>query len=131
MRGFYEFFAGGGMARMGLGQGWQCLYANDVDEKKASSYALNWGDAELQVADVNTVTTNDLPGTADLAWASFPCQDLSLAGNYSGLKGERSGTFWPFWNLIIALDAEQRAPKAIVLARISHQENNKRSSIEQ
>ena len=118
MRRFYEFFAGGGMARMGLGQGWRCLYANDIDEKKASSYALNWGDAELQVADVNAVTTNDLPGTADLAWASFPCQDLSLAGNYSGLKGERSGTFWPFWNLIIELEAEQRPPKAIVLENV-------------
>ena len=29
-----------------------------------------------------------------MAWASFPCQDLSLAGWRRGMKGERSGTFW-------------------------------------
>jgi hypothetical protein len=28
--GFYEFFAGGGMARLGLGAGWECLFANDT-----------------------------------------------------------------------------------------------------
>lgn len=37
--GFYEFFAGGGMARAGLGAGWECLFANDIDSKKAASYA--------------------------------------------------------------------------------------------
>lgn len=106
------------MARAGLGARWRCLYANDIDEKKAASYALNWGSDELHVADVNTVTTTDLPEVADLAWASFPCQDLSLAGNYSGLKGERSGTFWPFWRLVETLRAEERAPRAIVLENV-------------
>ncbi len=36
--GFYEFFAGGGMARLGLGAGWSCLYANDFDPVKAATY---------------------------------------------------------------------------------------------
>jgi len=49
------------------------------------------------VGDVGGLTSRDLPGRADLAWASFPCQDLSLAGMGAGLKGKRSGTFWPFW----------------------------------
>ncbi len=31
---FYEFFAGGGMARAGLGPDWHCLFANDFDPKK-------------------------------------------------------------------------------------------------
>ena len=42
MSGFYEFFAGGGMVRAGLGPGWSCLFANDIDPKKAASYARNW-----------------------------------------------------------------------------------------
>ena len=115
---FYEFFAGGGMARAGLGAGWRCLYANDIDEKKAASYACNWGGEELQIGDVNAVTTQDLPGTAALSWASFPCQDLSLAGSGSGLKGDRSGTFWPFWRLMEALKEECRAPSMIVLENV-------------
>ncbi len=31
---FYEFFAGGGMARAGLGDGWACLFANDYDRAR-------------------------------------------------------------------------------------------------
>jgi DNA (cytosine-5)-methyltransferase 1 len=115
---YYEFFAGGGMARLGLGDKWRCLFANDFDRKKAETYRANFGGEELFVGDVRDVTTAQLPGRADLVWASFPCQDLSLAGSGAGLKGERSGTFWPFWDLMKALRAEGRAPKLIVLENV-------------
>ena len=46
--GFYEFFAGGGMARAGLGAEWDCLFANDFDPKKAAAYAANWTRKALQ-----------------------------------------------------------------------------------
>jgi len=115
---YYEFFAGGGMARAGLGDGWRCLFANDFDKKKAESYRANWGGEELFVGDVRAVTTDQLPGRADLVWASFPCQDLSLAGAGAGLKGERSGSFWPFWKLMTGLRTEGRAPATIVLENV-------------
>ena len=85
------------MARAGLGKDWECVFANDIDAKKGASYAANYGFEHLKIEDVGALTAADLPGRADLAWASFPCQDLSLAGDYTGLKGKRSGTFWPFW----------------------------------
>jgi DNA (cytosine-5)-methyltransferase 1 len=112
---FYEFFAGGGMARAGLGPGWTCLFANDIDPKKGASYAANWGTENLRVGDV---VTADLPAGADLAWASFPCQDLSLAGDGAGLQGDRSDAFWPFWKLMKALASEGRAPRLIVLENV-------------
>ncbi|MCG8347524.1 MAG: DNA cytosine methyltransferase [Chloroflexales bacterium] len=116
---FYEFFAGGGLARMGLGPHWECLFANDIDEKKAHVYRSNFsGGHELVVADINRVTTAILPGHARLAWASFPCQDLSLAGNGKGLHAERSGAFWPFWDLITGLDAEGRGIPIIMLENV-------------
>lgn len=115
---FYEFFAGGGMVRAGLGTDWQCVFANDFDHKKGRMYRWNWGDRELKTADVGALTTLDLPGEADLAWASFPCQDLSLAGAGAGLKGDRSGTFWPFWGLMKRLMQEGRAPRVIVLENV-------------
>lgn len=118
MPSYYEFFAGGGMARAGLGNAWSCLFANDIDAKKGASYSANWGDEHLKIGDVSKLTTNDLPGRADLAWASFPCQDLSLAGGGAGLKGERSGTFWPFWRLIKTLRKDGRAPSLIVLENV-------------
>ena len=115
---FYEFFAGGGMARLGLGEQWTCLFANDFDESKCESYARNWGDSELLRGDVAELTAADLPDVAELAWASFPCQDLSQAGSGAGLNGERSGTFWPFWHLIEALRDEGRAPRMVVLENV-------------
>jgi DNA (cytosine-5)-methyltransferase 1 len=115
---FYEFFAGGGMVRAGLGTSWQCLFANDFDHKKSRVYEDNWGAGELKTADVGTLQSTDLPDHADLVWASFPCQDLSLAGGGAGLKGERSGAFWPFWQLMKTLIAEGRAPMMIVLENV-------------
>ena len=118
VRSYYEFFAGGGMARAGLGQEWSCLFANDIDAKKGASYAANWSDEDLKIADVAALTPKDLPGSADLAWASFPCQDLSLAGSGAGLNGDRSGTFWGFWRLMQKLGKEGRAPSLIVLENV-------------
>jgi DNA (cytosine-5)-methyltransferase 1 len=67
---------------------------------------------------VGSLTTKDIPGSAHLAWASFPCQDLSLAGGGAGLKGDRSGTFWPFWTLMKGLIEDKRAPRLIVLENV-------------
>jgi DNA (cytosine-5)-methyltransferase 1 len=117
---WYEFFAGGGMARLGLGEQWKCAFANEWCPKKESAYRAFFGPApELKVEDVAKLTTADLPGLADLVWASFPCQDLSLAGAGAGLNGHRSGTFWPFWGLIDGLVAEGRKPSIVVLENVS------------
>ena len=118
MYSFYEFFAGAGMARAGLGSEWSCLFANDFDHKKGQTYSQNWGGSELTVGDVKKVSTADLPESPDLVWASFPCQDLSLAGGGAGLKGDRSGTFWPFWKLMHNLIEEDRPPKIIALENV-------------
>ena len=115
---YYEFFAGGGMARAGLGDGWACIFANDFSAQKAASYRENWGGDHLHVGDVWGLTPADLPGHADLAWASSPCQDLSLAGKRGGLSGSRSSAFWGFEALIRGLDAERRAPRLLVIENV-------------
>src|SRR5258707_15560388 len=119
-RHWYEFFAGGGMARLGLGSAWKCTFANDICEKKASAYRAFYGPSpELEVADVGRLSTKDLPGVPDLVWGSFPCQDLSLAGNGAGLDGQRSGTFRPFWKLVKGMAREGRAPRLVVIENVN------------
>lgn len=115
---FYEFFAGGGMARAGLGSEWKCLFANDFDEKKAETYKRNWGEDAFKGGDIALLNANDLPDHPDLVWGSFPCQDLSHAGAGAGLNGDRSGTFWPFWELIGNLAPEDRMPALVVLENV-------------
>jgi len=115
---FYEFFAGGGMARLGLGDGWTCLLANDFDPLKTRTYAENFGADHLRAGDVFALAPADLPGQADLAWASSPCQDFSLAGKRAGLTGGRSSAFFGFWRLMQALNDEGRAPRVIVIENV-------------
>lgn len=122
-RTYYEFFAGGGMARAGLSN-WRCMFANDFDPMKAKVYRANWGDDDFVCEDVAKITTAQLPGRADLVWGSFPCQDLSLAGVNKGLgpasanQHTRSGTFWPFWALLENLKAEGRGPRTLILENV-------------
>lgn len=116
---FLEFFAGGGMARLGLGDGWTCAFANDFDAVKAAAYRANFADAEghLHTGDVFALSAEALP-TADLAWASSPCQDFSLAGARAGLAGGKSSAFFGFWTLMKAMSAEGRAPPVIVIENV-------------
>lgn len=106
------------MVRAGLGTSWSCLFANDFDHKKGEAYEANWGGEELLIEDIRNISTDDLPGYADLVWGSFPCQDLSLAGGGAGLKGDRSGTFYPFINVIRELTEDGRPPRIIALENV-------------
>ena len=112
------------MAHAGLGQGWDCVFANDFSPMKCATYVDNWGGDHLFVGDIAKITAKNLPGEADLAWASFPCQDLSLAGGYKGLgkPGDnlktRSGTFWLFHEKMRALQKFGRLPRTIVLENV-------------
>lgn len=118
-RRFLEFFAGGGMARIGLGADWSCAFANDFDPVKAATYRANFADADehFQEGDVFALSAECLPA-ADLAWASSPCQDFSLAGARAGLAGGRSSAFFGFWSLMRALSAQDRAPSVIVIENV-------------
>jgi DNA (cytosine-5)-methyltransferase 1 len=107
------------MARAGLGARWTSLFANDFDALKARTYRANWPGEPFHEGDVWAVEPAALPGRADLAWASSPCQDFSLAGGRAGLKGGRSSALFGFWRLIEALDNAGRAPRAIVIENVT------------
>ncbi|MDE2988608.1 MAG: DNA cytosine methyltransferase [Chloroflexota bacterium] len=117
---FAEFFSGIGLVREAIEPlGWRCVFANDIAPDKAQMYADRFGDDHLVVGDVNNLTLNDLPGDLDLLTASFPCIDLSLAGNRRGLAGEHSGTVWPFLNLAADIVNSRTRPKALLLENVT------------
>lgn len=95
MNNFAEFFAGVGLIHEALAEtGWQCSWANDICSDKRDTYIANFGDSHFYLGDVwDCVTTPALiPNSCFLYTASFPCTDMSLAGNRKGLAGEESGT---------------------------------------
>jgi DNA (cytosine-5)-methyltransferase 1 len=115
---FYEFFSGGGLARLGLSPDFACVFANDIDPAKAAAYRRAFADEVLREGDVWTLAPGDLPGVAALAWASFPCQDVSIAGARRGLAAPRSGAFWGFHRAIEKLAHEGRAPQVLALENV-------------
>lgn len=113
---FHEFFAGSGLVNHGLAPYFTAVWANDINEVKASVYRANLDGSVLNVGDVADVSGKDLP-SAELSWASFPCQDLSLAGKIGGIDAERSGLVWEWLRIIDELG--DSAPRVVCLENVS------------
>lgn len=101
---FLEFFAGSGLVAQGLSGYFQPAWANDICAKKAAVYTANHGGDHFHLGSVSDVSGTDLPG-ASLAWASFPCQDLSLAGLTGGIHASRSGLVWEWLRIMDEIPA--------------------------
>ena len=113
-----DFFAGSGLARVGLEPEFRTVWANDVCPKKSAVYNANTAGPPIVVASIENVRGADVPA-ADLAWASFPCQDLSLAGNLTGIgTGTRSGLFWEWIRVLDELAAEGRRPPLLAAENV-------------
>lgn len=116
---FAEFFAGIGLMRMGLELGgWKILFANDIDEQKKEMYYGNFPDAgeHFLLGDIHKIPAREIP-TVSLATASFPCNDLSLAGAREGLDGENSSAFWGFIKII--RNIKERRPPLLLIENVT------------
>ncbi len=112
-----EFFAGIGLVRLALERcGWQVVFANDIDESKAEMYRHNWpGDSHLVVEDIHKLSPSDIPD-CELFTASFPCNDLSIAGKWEGLNGKESSAFWGFIDILEKLGP--RKPPLVMVENV-------------
>lgn len=114
-----EFFAGIGLARLGLeSAGFSVAWANDLEPSKQQMYEGHFRDSSSHyfLGDIRDATAAQLPSGVDVAWASSPCTDLSLAGGRAGLAGRNSGTFWEFIRLLDEMG--ERRPKVAVLENV-------------
>lgn len=115
---FAEFFAGIGLMRIGLERaGWRVAFANDIDSQKEEMYRANFPDAATHFwsGDIHAIPPSDVP-TVALATASFPCNDLSLAGGREGLEGKNSSAFWGFVNILRGM--EDRRPPLVLIENV-------------
>ncbi|WP_155375424.1 DNA cytosine methyltransferase [Catellatospora vulcania] len=116
-----EFFAGIGLVRMGLERAdLRVVWANDIEPFKKQMYAAHFQDTEdkaFKLGDVADVRGEAMPADLSLAWASFPCTDLSLAGGRSGLAGKHSGTFWHFTRILKEMG--DAAPSVVALENVT------------
>jgi len=115
-----EFFAGIGLMRIGLEKaGWNVDFANDIDEDKWQMYIDHFGDTgEFVVGDIHKLKASEIPSVG-LATASFPCNDLSLAGSRQGLAGTQSSAFWGFIDILKAMKQERRLAPLVLLENVT------------
>jgi DNA (cytosine-5)-methyltransferase 1 len=113
-----EYFAGIGLVRLGLEQaGWKVIFSNDWAHSKYEMCSAHFKDANkhYKVQDIFSICPTDIPDTL-LATASFPCIDLSLAGNLGGISGQHSSAFWGFTHI---LDSQVNKPKLVMLENVA------------
>ncbi|MDH4185887.1 MAG: DNA cytosine methyltransferase [Nitrospira sp.] len=115
---FAEFFSGIGLMRIGLErQGWKIVFANDIDAQKREMYRANCpnSDSYFHLGDIHKLSISQIPSIG-LATASFPCNDLSLAGGRDGLKGKNSSAFWGFMQIIKEMRSNR--PRLILIENV-------------
>lgn len=112
---FHEFFAGSGLVSHGLRRCFEASWANDISDKKRDVYVSNLGGSSFHLGDISDVDGAELP-PAMLSWASFPCQDLSLAGKIGGIHSERSGLVWQWLRVLDEMG--ERAPLVVCLENV-------------
>ena len=111
----HEFFAGSGLVTYGLRGMFTPVWANDISAQKAAIYEANFGSDYFNLDDIKNINGVELP-VAHLSWASFPCQDLSLAGSIGGIHASRSGLVWEWFRV---LDEMLEKPKILLLENVS------------
>lgn len=96
-----SFFAGIGGFDLGFERaGFETVYQCEINEYCRNILSHHWPHVRREI-DIKEVKVNDIP-KAEIWCAGFPCQDVSLASARprAGLKGERSGLFYRFADLL-------------------------------
>lgn len=113
-----SFFAGVGGIDLGFAKnGFQTIYANEIDEYPVKTYELN-SNIKVDCRDVRVVSeeADKLPDF-DIMLAGFPCQAFSIAGYRQGFDDEKGrGTL--FFELIKIIRVKQ--PEVVFLENVKN-----------
>jgi DNA (cytosine-5)-methyltransferase 1 len=96
---FGSLFAGIGGFDLGFEEaGMECLWQVEIDPQARRVLKRHWP-AVARHEDVRKCGKRNL-ARPDVVCGGFPCQDLSIAGQGAGLKGERSGLFFEMARIV-------------------------------
>jgi len=110
MRELALFAGAGGGILGGILLGWRTVCAVEIDPFCRSILLARQRDGHLPRFpiwdDVRTFDGTPWRGTVDVVSGGFPCQDVSIAGNGSGIDGNRSG----LWVEMVRIACEVGSP---------------------
>ncbi|MCH7843512.1 MAG: DNA (cytosine-5-)-methyltransferase [Chloroflexi bacterium] len=97
-------------------EGCRIVFSTDINKKKLEIYAENFDSSDFNCSDIRGLTGSDIP-EIDIATASFPCTDLSLAGNRAGLAGSASSVLLEF--LRVLKEMREYRPSVVMLENVT------------
>lgn len=115
----FEAFAGYGSQRMALrnlGIEHEVVAISEIDKFSIASYKAIHGETN-NLGDISKINVADVP-EHDLFTYSFPCQDISVAGNQKGFErksGTRSGLLWECERIISSVK-----PKYLLMENVKN-----------
>lgn len=102
-----------------IGEPFEVVRYCEIDKYASKAYSLIHNlDENMNLKDVTTVKTSDLPDDIDITTYGFPCQDISNAGRQKGFTDEngdltRSGLFFEALRII-----EETKPKIAIAENV-------------
>jgi len=109
-----SLFSGCGGLDLGFHQqGYETVWANDINEWAVKTFRKNFGDS-IVCEDIEKIDPydQDIPD-CDLILGGFPCQDFSMIWKRPGLNGERGNLYKSFLRFV-----EAKKPKAFVAENV-------------
>ena len=104
-----------------IGEPFEVVNYCEIDKYASKAYSLIHNlDENMNLGDITTVDTKELPNDIDIITYGFPCQDISIAGKMSGFvnnEGEitRSGLFFQALRII-----EDTQPKIAIAENVKN-----------
>lgn len=119
-----SLFDGLGGARIALDElKIECnYYASEIDKYAIEVHKNNYKDS-IHLGDVKNITKNDVKDVFLLIGGS-PCQNLTMAGNKTGLDGEKSNLFFEYVRL-----KNELKPKYFLLENVASMKHTERDKI--
>jgi len=96
-----------------LDQGYECVFACDLDQRVRRIYHENYGIEPH--GDINTIDVDSIPDV-DIICAGFPCQPFSIAGKKEGFRDLVKGNL--FYKILDIIDA--KSPQKIILENVKN-----------
>jgi DNA (cytosine-5)-methyltransferase 1 len=112
-----SLFAGiGGLDTGFIENGYEVVWANDIDKYAAQTYQANYS-SPIILGDLNEINLDEIPST-DIVIGGFPCQPFSSMGELKGFEDTRGTLFFRIVELIQNQIERGHKPKALVLENV-------------
>lgn len=94
-----SLFTGAGGFELGLGElGWECVWMSEIETKARQLLEHRFPGTPLY-GDIKELSGYDLK-PVEVIVGGFPCQNLSVAGDRKGFKGNKSSLFYHYVRIV-------------------------------